>query len=184
MKRMLPLLFLLFCCVALRAQSPNPRRPREQTNFGAEGDFEKPVLLPTEALNVLRTSKNRDDGMQICVDQEGVPAEEFSASWFAASEIRLTNQPSSGLVVRGERECFGGGHIAQFWVLAKSSDGYRIVFRGKGDGFEVLPGRTSGYRDLELVIVTQAGAYVDNVILQYSNGTYRISKHRLWHQKS
>lgn len=75
-------------------------------------------------------------------------------------------------------------HIAQFWVLAKSANGYRIVFRGRGDGFEVLPTRTDGYRDLKLMIVTQAGAYVENVILQYSNGIYRVSKHRVWHQKS
>jgi hypothetical protein len=38
-----------------------------------------------------------------------------------------------------------------------------MVFRGRGDGIAVLPARTNGHRDLQLLIVTQAGANVDEV---------------------
>ncbi len=156
-------------------------RSREQTDFGAEGDFQKPVHIPTEALQSLRMSKRSDDLLQDCADQEGIPAAEIPASWFVASEIRLSRTSSSGLVVRGERPCLGGAHISQFWVLAKSTAGYKVVFRGRGDALAVLPTRTNGYRNLQLVLITHAGAYIDHVNFQYSKGQYQVSGHRMEH---
>jgi len=182
MRRILPLLLFLVCCIRLCAQSAqrvNPRR--EQTDFGAEGDFEKPVPIPVGALQSLRMSKGADDVLQECAEQEGIPDVEIPASWFDASEIRLSRGPSSGLVVRGEHACLWGAHINQFWVLAKSAAGYRVVFRGRADALAVLPARTNGYRDLQLVIVTQAGAYIDYVDFRYSKGEYHVSGHRLDH---
>ncbi len=107
--------------------------------------------------------------------------DDIPASWFVASQVRLTKIRASGLVVRGEAECLGGAHIAQFWVLEKTTTGYKIVFAGRGDGFEVLPTSTNGHRDLELVLITQAGANVDDVKFQYSRGKYRISGHHVEH---
>jgi hypothetical protein len=154
---------------------------REQTDFGAEGDFERPVAIPGAALQQLRTSKNRDDLIQMCVENEGIPVDKIPPSWFVASEIRLSRSPSSGLVVRGEHPCLGGAHISQFWVLAKSTTGYEIVFRGRADALSVLPTRTNGYRDLQLIIVTRAGAYVDEVNFRYRNGHYYKAGHHLEH---
>jgi hypothetical protein len=154
---------------------------REQTDFGAEGDLENPAALPGAALESLRTSKNADDSIQMCAHDEGIPLDRIPASWFVASEIRLSRSPSSGLIVRGENPCLGGAHISQFWVLAKSPTGYEIVFRGRADALTVLPTRTNGYRDLQLTIVTQAGAYIDNVSFRYRNGQYHEAVHHLEH---
>ena len=65
--------------------------------------------------------------------------------------------------------------------VAKTTTGYDIVFRGRADGLTVLTTRTNGYRDLRLIIVTQAGAYVDNVDFRFRNGQYQNSGHRLEH---
>lgn len=182
MRRILPLLLFLVCGTRLYAQSAqHAEHSREQTDFGAEGDFQKPVPIPADALQSLRTSRSADDALQECAEQEGIPATEIPASWFVASEIRLSRMSSSGLVVRGEQRCLGGAHIAQFWVLAKSAAGYRIVFRGRADGLSVLPTHTNTYRDLQLVIITQAGAYVDYVTLRYLKGEYHVSGHRMEH---
>jgi hypothetical protein len=47
----------------------------EQTNFGAEGDSERPVAIPGAALQQLRTSKNRDDLIQMCAEDEQISIE-------------------------------------------------------------------------------------------------------------
>jgi hypothetical protein len=180
MKRILPLLFLVVCGVRLYAQSgQHTEHSLEQTGFEAEWEFDRPAAIPADALQSLRLSKSGDDELQRCAEQEGIATADIPASWFVASEIRLSRTSSSDLIVRGEQECLGGAHIAQFWVLAKSATGYRIVFRGRADGLSVLPKHSNGYRDLQLVIVTQAGAYVDHVNFQYSKGEYHTSGHRM-----
>jgi len=185
MKRALPLLFLLVCGIRLYAQSgQRVERSREQRDFGAEGDFQKPVPMPADALQSLRLSKGADDSLQDCAEQEGIPASQIPASWFVASEIRLSRTSAVDLVVRGEHECLGGAHIAQFWVLAKSNAGYNIVFRGRADALTVMPTRTNGYCDLQLAFITQAGAYVDYVNFRYSEGAYHKSGHQLTHPNS
>ncbi len=176
------LLVLLACGSALNSQAPqHTPATREQTNFGAEGDFEEPVSLPPNALQSLRSSHNPDDLIRMCAQESGITVDQVPASWFVASEIRLTTTPSSGRVVRGEHACLRGAHIAQFWILEKSNTGYRIVFRGRADGLTVLPTRSDGYRDVRLVIVPQAGAYVDRVNFRYRKGQYLTTGHHLEH---
>ncbi len=179
---MLPLLVLLACGSALNSQaSQRSATTREQTNFGAEGDFKKPVSLPSDALQSLRNSHSPDDLIQMCAQESGIAVDQIPATWFVASEIRLTPTPSSGLVIRGEHACLGGAHIAQFWILEKSKAGYRIVFRGRADGLTILPTSSNGYRNVQLVIVTQAGVYVDSVNFKYRKGQYRTTGHHLEH---
>jgi len=176
------ILVVAMFCDAPAAKSPRRNQgSREQTDFGVEDSFQKPVPLPSGALQALRTSKSPDDLLQECAEQEGLQPSVIPASWFVASNIQLTGKPASGLVVRGEGPCLWGAHITQFWVLAKSATGYEIVFRGRADGLSVLPNRTNGYRDLQLVIVTQAGRYVDYVTFHFSEGMYVVSGHRIEH---
>jgi len=178
---------VLLLIVALLGAAPAAKsltrnqESREQTDFGVEDAFQKPVPLPAGALQALRTLKSSDDLLQECSEQEGLEPSAIPASWFVASKIRLTRKPASGLIVRGEYLCLGGAHITQFWVLAKSATGYKIVFRGRADALSVLPNRTDGYRDLQLVIITQAGRYVDYVTFHFAKGMYVLSGHRVEH---
>jgi hypothetical protein len=181
LKRILPLLLLFVCGIRLYAQAEHhTKESQEQTDFGVEDKFQRPVPLPADALQSLRASKNPDDLLQECAENEGITPAEIPASWFVASEIRLS-RTSSALIVRGEHECLRGAHIAQFWALEKTKAGYRIIFRGRADGMGVLATRTNGYRDLELLIVTQAGAYVEYVKFGYSKGEYRVAGSRMEH---
>lgn len=182
---MKPALFVLLMVASTTMQPYAPsqqnQRHEEQINFGAEGDFEKPVPLPLGALQSLRESEDPNDTVQACAQEEGISATEIPATWFAASVFRLSRGPSSGLIVRGEHLCLRGAHISQFWVLAKSGTKYTIVFRGRADGLCVLPTRTNGFRDLQMFIVTQAGANVDTVTFRYSQGQYRVVSHQIDH---
>jgi hypothetical protein len=173
---------LLLTPVCIPQDSKASKIP-EQADFGVEGAFQRPVVMPTRALQTLRTSKPTHPLLQLCAEQESILTAEIPASWFVASEIRLTTKRASGLVVRGEHQCLAGAHITQFWVLEKLETGYRVVFQGRGDGLSVLPTRTHGYRDLELVIITQAGAVIDDVALHFSKRGYIVSGHRIEHNK-
>jgi len=113
MRRILPVLFFLVFGIQPYAWPvQHAKHSREQTNFGAEDAFRKPLSIPLAALQALGS----DDEVQECAKQEGIPAAEIPATWFVASELQLTGKPSSGLVVRGENICFLGAHIAQFWL--------------------------------------------------------------------
>jgi hypothetical protein len=70
----------------------------------AEDDSEKPVTMHSTALESLRTSKNDDDLIQMCAEDEGTPVAKIPASCVVASEILLSHSPSSGLIVRGEHQ--------------------------------------------------------------------------------
>ncbi len=173
---------MLVSSISVAAQSASRNEHiREQTDFGAEDTFERPVPLPPAALQAIRDAKGADTLLEMCAESEGIRVAEIPATWFAGSEIRLSRVPGSGLVVRGENTCLSGAHIVQFWILAKSAATYKVVFAGRADALEVLPTRSNGYRDLQLVFITQAGVYVDYVNLRYSDGAYHKSGHRLTH---
>jgi hypothetical protein len=134
------MLLLVSGALLFAQEAPRVDRSREQTDFGAEGDFQRPTPIQAEALKALRMS-NGDDDLLRCAEQEGIPVAEIPARWFVASEIRLSRTSASGLVVRAEDACLGGAHIAQFWVLAKSSAGYSIVFRERMGWLSLRAGR-------------------------------------------
>jgi len=148
---------------------------REQTEFGAEGAFRRPVPLPAAALEALRTAKFPDSTLQDCAEQAGIRVEDIPASWFVASELQLSRAGQPGLIVRGENRCLWGAHIVQFWVLAKSATRHNVVLGGRADGLEVLPTYTNGYRDLQLVLLMRAGATTEYVRFRYSGGEYHAS---------
>jgi hypothetical protein len=171
----LPLLFLLSCGIRVSAESEHRAEfSREQTSFGAEDDFRKPIPLPVDALRSLRISSGASD-LQECANSEGISVAEIPPSWFVASQIRLRRTGSYGLVVRGTIRCLYGAHIASFWVLEKSTDGCRVVFQGKADALSFLPTYTNDYRDLQLGLISEAGASVDHVNLRYLTGRYQVS---------
>jgi hypothetical protein len=183
MKIRLPIaFFLLVSSLLITAQNNPSTHDREQTSFGVEDEFQRPVLLTAAALTAIRETPDPDGILKVCAEEEGIEVRDIPPAWFVASEVRLTRSPSSGLVVRGENACLLGAHITQFWVLEKQPTGtYKVVFTGRADALDVLPTRLNGHRDLQLLFVTQAGAYVDYVKLRYFNGTYHKSGHRLTH---
>ena len=172
--RVILCLALTFCV----AQSEPHDAPKQQASFGTEGQFDHPAVLPSGALKALETSKLSAEMLRECAVNEGIKVSEIPASWFVGSWIELSRGRSSGLAVRAEHGCFWGAHIAQFWLLSKTGPNYYVVFTGRADGFRVLSKRTNGYRDVQLILATQAGAELTYVTFEYANGEYAESESR------
>ncbi len=169
------LLVALIPCVA---QSEPHHVPNQQTSFGVEEPFQRPVVLPSAALEALETSKVSAHMLRDCAENDGIKVTEIPASWFAGSQIELSGGRSSGLVVRAQHGCFWGAHITQFWLLSKAGTHYHVVFTGKADAFRILSKRTNGYREVQLVFATKAGAEITYVTFEYANGEYTQSDSR------
>ena len=167
------------------AQSVHKHAPKQQTSFGVEEPFEHVVVLPSRALEALATSSLSADMPRDCAENEGMKVSEIPASWFEGSWIKLSGSRSSGLVVRAkyvvnpQYGCFFGAHIAQFWLLSKAGQNYRVVFTGRADAFRVLPTRSNGYRDVQLIFATQAGAKISYVTFKYAGGEYKESNSKI-----
>jgi hypothetical protein len=146
-----------------------------------EEPFERPIVLPSGALEALETSKLSADMLRDCAESEGIKVSEIPASWFVGSQIELRGLRSSGLVVRGEHGCFWGAHITQFWLLSKAGTNYHVVFTGRADGFCILSKRTNGYPDLQLIFVGKAGAEITSVTFEYGIGGYTESDRKTEH---
>jgi len=174
--KIIPLLALSLCV----AQSEPHHASKQQTSFSAGEEFEHPVVLPSAALKALETSKLSAEMLRDCAVNDGMKVNEIPASWFVGSWIELSRGRSSGLVVGAPKPgCFWGAHITQFWLLSKNGDNnYNVVFAGRADGFGVLSKRTNGYRDVQLIFATQAGAQITYVTFEYANGEYRESESR------
>jgi hypothetical protein len=177
--RVIPLFALIPCA----AQSEPHDASKQQTTFSADTEepFERPIVLPAEALEALATSKLSADMLRDCAENEGKKVGEIPASWFVGSQIELSGLHSSGLVVRGEHGCFWGAHITQFWLLTKAGTHYHVVFTGRADAFLILAKRTNGYPDLQLIFVGKAGAEITYVTFEYGIGGYTESDRKTDH---
>jgi hypothetical protein len=153
----------------------------QRQDFGVEDPMPNAVTMPPSAIEAIRRSPESQESLRYCMQQERRSARDIPASWFSASQIDFTGSPQSGLVVRGNG-CFLGAHITQFWVLAKTATGFRSMFTARADGITVLPTRTNGYRDLQLVFVMAAGNEIQRVTLQYRKGAYRVAGRKIERQ--
>lgn len=149
--------------------------------FATEDPFPNPIVVPSEALAAIKTAADSADILRDCAQNEGIRVADVPASWFLGSQFELSKGRTSGLIVRAEHGCLLGAHITQFWVLAKSQAGYQSVFTGRADALSVLRHRTNGYRDVQLIFVMKAGAEIQYVTFQYSDGAYRLSGRRTEH---
>ncbi len=140
-----------------------------------EEPLESPVVLPSGALDALKTSKLSAEMLRDCAADADISVTQVPTSWFVASWIELSGGRSSGLVVRAQHGCFWGAHITQFWLLSKAKANYRVVFTGRADGLRVLSNRTNGYRDVQLIFIMQAGAEANLVTFKYEDGEYKES---------
>jgi hypothetical protein len=172
-------LLLLVSNGSIMAQKDKSHTNTQEQTFGTEGSFERPIAISASALSSLKADKQSAGILRDCAEQERIRVADIPSSWFVGSTIALTNDGSSGLVVRGEHPCLLGAHITQFWVLAESAGGYRSLFTARADGLTFLSHRTNGYRDLQLVFVMKAGAEIQYVTFHYVNGSYRFSRRRI-----
>ncbi|MFI5115549.1 MAG: hypothetical protein ACHP8B_02505 [Terriglobales bacterium] len=164
---------------AVLAQSLPDQAPKQQTDFDMEEPLERPVVLPSAALDALKTSNLSAQMLRSCAEDAEITIDQIPASWFVGSWIQLSGDPSSGLVVRAQNGCFWGAHITQFWLLSRIGANYRVVFTGRADSFRVLSTGTNGFRDVQLVFIMKAGAEGHLVTFKYADGEYKESNTKI-----
>src|SRR5690349_14259839 len=86
-------LLMMIAQAGYASAQTNSRRQEEQTHFGAEEKVKRPVTIPEAVLKVLQS----DERNQTCL--KGEPVDKMPATWFAASEIHLSQGRSADLIV-------------------------------------------------------------------------------------
>lgn len=141
----------------------------EQTEFSCESDFEHPVPLNASAMKALANEKSFAD----LVKQEELSADVEPEKWFTASEVHLSGPAEPDLVVMGTHLA-RGAYTSAFWVLRKSPDGYRVVFRDDAHDLQLLEPRTNGLRNILTAVPTLR--YVSTAEYEFDGITYKIAK--------
>jgi len=149
----------------------------EQNHFCVECSIEHPVPLPPAALKTLQGTNDKNgehNELERCAKEDGISVRDIPEPWFVASETTLKKGEAPGLVVQANNACLWGAHIGPFWLLAGSNAGYRLLFAGRADGFDVLEHVTNGYPDIELVFLLQAGSFIGHSKFCYKDGNYQL----------
>jgi hypothetical protein len=149
----------------------------EQTHFCIECEIEHPVPISAAALETLQVTKDENGEHEVlegCAKEQGISVRDVPESWFVASQVTLKRSEAPGLIVQSKNACLWGAHIGPFWLLDRSNAGYRLLFAGRADGFDVLRHYTNGYPDLELIFVLQAGKFIGYSKFCYEGGKYRL----------
>jgi hypothetical protein len=133
--------------------------PREQTEFGAEGDFDRPTSVPDEIVQTIRRIDN-------------APPDQLPADWLAASEIHLDGPDEVDLVVKGIRG-LALPHAALFWIFRKQQEGYELVLATGGDSLTVRESRWKGFREISTTNFTQAGRQTTRTIYRFDGQRYK-----------
>lgn len=140
-----------------------PKR-QEQRIFGVENPIENPTVVPPDVLKSLRD----DSRVKSCLTNG---ADEFSESWFRASNIQLHGGNARDLIVQSSEPCLAGANIAPFWIFKKTQRGYDLILSTDALGLEILSSTTNGYRDIR---GTQATAEKTiNVVFRFDGRMYK-----------
>lgn len=170
---LLNILFLGLCTPAGFAQNPQKVVSGEQTTFSAEEDkFEHPVPLNESAKKALAS----EQGIADVLKDEKLSVETMPEDWFTASEVHLSNPAEVDLVVMGNHIA-RGAYTSAFWVLRKSPEGYRVVFRNDAHDLQLLDTKTSGLRNILTDVITLR--YGSTAEYAFDGTTYKIVKRTL-----
>jgi hypothetical protein len=152
---------VVFCLMAMGWQAPDAspqarqKAAEEQSDFGSDSDLDRPVPAPKAAMGLIRSELQRT-------------AEELPDKFFEASEIHLDGPNEVDLVILIP----AGSHAAHFFMLRPTSGGYKIVLDSGGDSLTVLKTRSSGYRNIAVESITQAGRFTTTVSFRFNGGKY------------
>jgi len=172
---------LLFACASLLTFAQQRRVPTEQRSFSVEEQLVKPVLLPSEVLQLLRSTKDQrgeHDVLEQCAQEESLSVSNIPATWFEATELTLKSGEPPGLLVKAKNACLFGAHIGPYWIFRRAATGYQLAFVGRADALHVKKTRTDGYHDLELIFMMEAGRAAAYSKFCYQNGHYEFCGRR------
>ena len=127
------------------------------------GDSLPKAKLSKEMLRVLKADQKKN--------QDGVPCD------YVAWALDLNGDNIAEYVVRGYGQCTGA-NIGPFWILSKSGDNYRVIFRVVSHDLEILPTRNDGYFNIEIAAMSAVMIY--GTEYRFNTGEYRPK--RCWEE--
>jgi len=114
----------------------SPAKAQEQVQFGTEDPvFLKPVPVPDPVFDALRTLLK-------------APADEISADWFQASEVRLSRREKADLIVAGVG--LRGAHNLPFWIFTNVHGEFQLTLATATDSLTLQGKYRNGYRNIEI----------------------------------
>jgi hypothetical protein len=177
---MRPRLLALFMLVgvvtnfAVRPKPPADPFKFEQIHFSVEDKLERPTALPEVVVDLLMND-------EIVVRSEScmkkiVILGQTPSSLFMASEAHLDGTQQSDFVILG-KGCLLGANIAPFWIVRRTSDGFRIILSWVSHDLDILPTKTHGYHDVRLTSAT--ANTLSTVVCSFDGQKYAPTKRDL-----
>lgn len=148
MKQKLLFLSISVCLIMSATAQTKPRKSTanaEQTSFGAEEKIKHRAKIPRAILASLKT----DERVKDCLAENDKSKGKFE-TWFSAAQVNLNGDAQSDYVVKPENACLFGANIVPFWIFRKNGGKYDLMIHAYSLGLDVLPGKTKGYRDVEI----------------------------------
>lgn len=165
------LIALIVSLAAVGTAEGKTKSTLPQTRFGAEEEIVRPVKLPNEVIQILRS----DERGQECFGggTEGkIPPVWLKA--FKGSKIDLNADHLQDLIVMPKDACLYGANIVPYWVFLQTPKGYEMVLSDYSLGFEVLKTRTNGYLDLESTSATAVEVFSN--VFMFDGKQYVLKK--------
>ena len=134
--------------------------------------FEHGVALPERLVGILRSDEANQKKFHAC--QTRGNAQEIPQSWFAASQVKITENDAPALLVKATHACLQDQEreTAPFWLFRETETDYALLLTVETGGLQVLQGSQDGYRDL-CTVMGDYGTYWQD-LYHYQGGKYEV----------
>lgn len=142
---------LLFASlIAFTAQQTQAQR---HFFFEEPKPFKHPVKIPQAVLNVMRAEIEGRRGCQLTQSTN-------LGHWFIGSRIDVASNRQA-FILRSHKDCLNGADNDWFWIVLKTSGGYRVVLFSGTISVSVRNSKSHGLRDIETNAATAAISFRD-----------------------
>jgi hypothetical protein len=129
------------------------------------------VPVPNDVLALLKKEKLVRDALE----NENVPHDNLSPSWFSASTVHLSSRLVADLVVRAEPP-LAGANTDHFWAFRNIGARYELVLDAPAHDLEIRTHRSNGYRDIEMSAETASKFH--SVLFRFNGKRYVIHREK------
>ncbi len=161
MKRpvLLPLAIVFWLAVPLAAQ-------QRFFFFEEPKPFKHPAKIPRAVLDVMRHEITNRPGC-------GVNTSTNLSGWFFGSRVYLAPNRRA-FILRTHQDCLNGADNDWFWIVLKTSGGYRMVLFDGTISVYVRGSKSHGLRDIETNAATAAIAF--RKIYKFDGDVYKLAE--------
>jgi len=133
--------------------------------FEEPNPFKHPVTIPSAVLQVMRLEIEGSRGGHL---NESINL----ADWFFASRIDLGSNRRA-FILRSHEDSLNGADNDWFWIVLKTSRGYRMVLFAGTISVYARNSKTHGLRDIETNMATAAIAFRN--VYKFNDTAYKLT---------